>query len=423
MTKQLLDELAWRGLISQTTDRAALAEHLDGGSRTLYCGFDPTADSLHIGSLVPLWTLRRFQLAGHRPILLLGGATGLIGDPSFRDDERTLNDSGLVADWVEALHRQVQPFLDFSGEHGALIVNNLDWTRQLDVVSFLRDIGKHFSINAMIQRESVKARLERPDQGISYTEFSYMLLQGMDFLELARQYDCYLQIGGSDQWGNIISGADLIRRHMAREAYAMTLPLVTKADGSKFGKTASGTVWIDGAKTSPYAFYQFWVNAADADVLSFLNYFTFLERETIDALAASTAEHPERREAQLRLAREVTALVHGADAVASAERITAALFAGELNALTEDDFAQLRLDGISSSECAPGAGLLTAMVDGGLAKSTSEARKLVQGGGVRVNGEPVSDAQMTLDFSRGFYGQFLMLQRGKKRHHLLFRAA
>lgn len=417
--QDLIAELQWRGLVAQTTDLEGLQEHLSSGSRTLYCGFDPTADSLHIGSLVPLLTLRRFQEFGHRPILLLGGATGLIGDPSFRDDERSLNDEGTVSDWVESLRQQAAPFLDMQGNNAAVIGNNLDWTQELDVISFLRDIGKHFSVNSMIVRDSVKTRLDRPDQGISYTEFSYMLLQGMDFLELTKRYDCSLQIGGSDQWGNIVSGLDLVRRHLSKEVYALTLPLVTKADGTKFGKTASGTIWLDAAKTSPYTFYQFWLNSADADVENFLNYFTFLSAGEIADLVQAMADHPEQRAAQKKLAESVTTLVHGEAAVDSAQRISAALFGGAISELTEADFDQLRLDGIPSSSIESGSGLLTAMVGAGLAKSVGEARKLVQGGGVRLQGQAVMDPQAVIDFSAGAFGQFLMLQKGKKNHHLL----
>lgn len=423
MTTELLKELEWRGLISQSSDPEALGKHLDEAPRTLYCGFDPTADSLHIGSMVPLLTLRRFQQCGHAPILLLGGATGLIGDPSFRDDERTLNSAEVVAGWVEALHRQVEPFLDFGGSNSARIVNNLDWTQQLDVISFLRDIGKHFSVNAMIQRDSVRTRLERAEQGISYTEFSYMLLQGMDYLELAKQYECSLQIGGSDQWGNIVSGVDLVRRHLAREAYAMTLPLVTKADGSKFGKTAGGTVWLDPNKTSPYSFYQFWLNTADADVDTFLKYFTFLGEAEIAELADLTASAPEQRQAQKVLAEQVTTLVHGAEAVTSAQRISQALFGGALAELTESDFQQLAVDGLPSSHADQGAGLLAVMVEARLAKSVGEARKLVQGGGVRINGEVVGDPKAEIDFGNARFGQYLLLKKGKKAHHLLLRAS
>lgn len=419
MSRDLIDELQWRGLIAQASDLEGLAEHLATASRTLYCGFDPTADSLHIGSLVPLLALRRFQQHGHRPILLLGGATGLIGDPSFKTDERTLNDSGVVAGWVKALRTQVEPFLDFDGENGAIMSNNLEWTENLDVISFLRDIGKHFSVNQMIQRDSVRQRLERADQGISYTEFSYMLLQGMDYLELAKRYECSLQIGGSDQWGNIVSGMDLVRRHLGREAFALTLPLVTKADGSKFGKTASGTVWLSPEKTSPYSFYQFWLNTADADVVNYLRYFSFLDKEAIDGLAEDLAAQPERRNAQRRLAEEITELVHGADAVVSAQRISQALFGGTPQDLQEDDLHQLQQDGLPSTVCNQGDGLLSVMVEAGLTRSTGEARKLVQGGGVRLNGEALSDPRAEVDFSQALYGRYIVLRRGKKVYHLL----
>jgi tyrosyl-tRNA synthetase len=419
----LLAELQWRGLISQVSDLDGLAAHLESGSRTLYCGFDPTADSLHIGSMVPLLALRRFQMHGHRPILLLGGATGLIGDPSFRADERSLNDHDVVAGWVDALRSQVEPFLDFAGNSAAVIENNLDWTENMDVITFLRDIGKHFSVNTMIQRESVRARLDREDQGITYTEFSYMLLQGMDYLELAKRHECSLQIGGSDQWGNILSGLDLVRRHLGREAYALTLPLVTKADGSKFGKTAGGTIWLDAAKTSPYTFYQFWLNAADADAGNYLRYFTFLNQAEIESLLDDLQAHPEQRNAQRKLAEEVTALVHGDDALASAQRISAALFGGGVSALQQSDLEQLQLDGLDSSKVGQGEGLLSAMVAGGVAKSTGEARKLVQGGGVRLNDNVVEDARQTLDFSQALFGKFFVLRRGKKVYHLLVKAA
>ena len=267
MSTRLIDELSQRGLIAQVSDQAGLSEHLEAGSRTLYCGFDPTADSLHIGNLVPLLTLRRFQLAGHRPILLMGGATGLIGDPAGRNDERSLNSGDVVAGWVDRIHRQVEGFVDFSGNNAALITNNLEWTAQLDVISFLRDVGKHFSVNAMLQRESVRTRLDRDEDGISYTEFSYMLLQAMDFVELAQRHNCSLQIGGSDQWGNIVSGMDLVRRRLQTDAYALTVPLIAKADGTKFGKTAEGAVWLDARRTSPFSFYQFWLNTADATMV------------------------------------------------------------------------------------------------------------------------------------------------------------
>jgi len=422
-THGLMHELRWRGLISQLSNANGLEEYLQGGSRALYCGFDPTADSLHIGSLVPLLALRRFQLQGHKPILLLGGATGLIGDPSGRDDERNLNTKDVVGSWVESLRAQVGRFLDFDGNNPAVICNNLDWTEKLDVVSFLRDVGKHFSVNGMIQRESVKTRLDREGQGISYTEFSYMLLQAMDFLELARREDCLIQIGGSDQWGNIVSGIDLVRRHLGKEAFALTMPLVTKSDGTKFGKSASGAIWLDAQKTSPYSFYQFWLNTADADVEPFLKLFTFLPEEEVAALARETLDHPELREGQRRLAREVTQLVHGEEALKSAERISECLFAGEVAGLQEADLAQLLQDGLSSSICEPGTGLLTAMVGANLVKSTGEARKLIQGNGVKMNGQPVTDPRMEISFDDALFGRFYLIRKGKKQYGLLVRGA
>lgn len=418
----MIENLERRGLVVQVSDAQGLREHLAGASRTLYCGFDPTADSLHIGHLVPLLTLRRFQLGGHRPILLLGGATGLIGDPSFRGDERLLNDATLVADWVERIRTQVEPFLDFEGSYGAVMANNLDWTQELDLITFLREVGKHFSVNAMIQRDSVRSRLERADTGISYTEFSYMLLQANDYLELAVRYGCSLQVGGSDQWGNIVSGMDLVRRRLRREAFAMTVPLVTRADGVKFGKTADGAIWLDPGKTSPYSFYQYWLNSADADVVRFLKFFTFQDAGEIDALEAGVRESPELRKAQKRLAEEVTKLVHGRDALGSAQRITDCLFGGSVEALREGDLDQLRLDGMGCIDVAEGrVGLLAALADSGLANSRGAARKLVQGGGVSVNGVKEQDAGRELDFADALHGKYYLLRRGKKNWHLLVR--
>ena len=416
----LLDDLKARGLMEQTTDASRLRSHLDGAMRTLYCGFDPTADSLHVGNLVPLLTLRRFQRAGHRPILLLGGATGLIGDPSGRDSERSLNDSELVAHWVERIRGQVEPLLDLDGEAGALIENNLMWTRQLDVISYLRDVGKFFSVNAMIGRDSVRSRLQREDAGISYTEFSYMLLQANDYLELAQRHGCSLQIGGSDQWGNIVSGIDLVRRRLGKEAHALTVPLVTRSDGAKFGKTADGAVWLDPAKTSPYAFYQFWLNVADADAVSYLRLFTFLDLATIDELAQAAARAPERREAQTKLAEEVTRLVHGADGLGAARRITDCLFGGDPNRLERGDLRQLELGGLVSAAIPERRlGLLAALVDSGLAPSRGAARKLVAAKGVSVNGQVRDDPACELDFADALYGRYYLLRRGKKNWRML----
>ena len=422
MANGLVDELEQRGLLAQVSDRNGLSDHLRSGSRVVYAGFDPTADSLHIGNLVPLLTLRRFQLCGHRPILLLGGATGLIGDPSGRKDERSLNAGEVVEGWVERIRSQVQGFVDFEGNNGAVIANNLDWTAGRDLISFLRDIGKHFSVNQMIQRDSVRDRLERDGEGISYTEFSYMLLQAMDYAELAERYDCTVQVGGSDQWGNIVSGMDLVRRRLGKAAFAMTLPLVTKADGTKFGKTAEGSVWLAPDRTSPYAFYQFWLNTSDADAVPYLKIFTFLGLEEIQSLADSLAEHPEQRDAQRRLAAEVTTLVHGKQALASAQRITQCLFAGDIEGLTQDDLDQLRQDGMDATTLeAASVGLLDALAEAGLAQSRGAARKLVQGNGLRVNGVLEGDIERQLDWQDALFGRFYLLRRGKKSWHLLVR--
>lgn len=424
----LLEELRTRELLAQASDPDGIERHLESASRTVYCGFDPTADSLHIGNLVPLLTLRRFQRRGHRPVLLIGGATGMIGDPSGRSVERNLNSADVVSDWVGRIRSQVEGFVEFQdgplGNSAAVIVNNLDWTAGLHVIDFLREVGKHFSVNQMIQRDSVRSRLEREGEGISYTEFSYMLLQANDFVELAERYGCSIQIGGSDQWGNIVSGIDLVRRKLGRESFALTLPLVTKADGSKFGKTADGTVWLDPRRTSPYTFYQFWLNTADADVVRFLKIFTFLALGEIDALGRDLAAAPEGRAAQRRLAREVTAMVHGSEAVNSAERISEALFDGAVAALSADDLEQLAQDGMDCTELAAGdIGLLAALADCGLARSRGEARKLIGGNGIRLNGQVQTDAERSLDWSDALHGRFYLLRKGKKNWHLLRRAS
>jgi tyrosyl-tRNA synthetase len=376
---------------------------------------------------VPLLTLRRAQLAGLKPILLLGGATGLIGDPSFKAVERSLNSADVVAGWVEKLHTQVGPFIDFDcGESSAIMANNLDWTKDLDVLTFLRDVGKHFSVNAMISKESVKQRIDREGEGISYTEFTYMILQSFDFAELNKRYGCTLQIGGSDQWGNITGGIDLTRRMNKEQVFGLTLPLVTKADGTKFGKTETGTIWLDAAKTSPYAFYQFWMNTADEDVYKFLRYFTFLDQGAIEEIERADAEAQGRKSAQGILAKEVTRLVHGEDGLAAAQRISEALFRGDLGELSESDLSQLALDGLPSSkvdgeEC----GLLQVLVDSGLAMTPrgevtmGQARKFVQSNAVSVNGEKITDVDSVLRKSDAYFGRFNLLKRGKKNFHLL----
>ena len=417
----IIGDLESRGLVSQMTSGDELRSVL-GQGRTLYCGFDPTAESLHIGNLVPLLSLRRFQLAGHRPIALVGGATGLIGDPSFKANERALNSADVVDGWVQRIKTQVSQFLDFdTGFSGAMVVNNLDWTKDVSVLDFLRDVGKHFSVNAMIQKDSVKQRIEREGAGISFTEFTYMILQSYDFAELYKRHDCILQVGGSDQWGNITGGIDLTRRLHRAQVYGLTIPLVTKADGQKFGKTETGTIWLDRNKTSPYAFYQFWLNVADADVYKFLRYFTFLSPLAISDVEASDKTAQGRPEAQGILAKEVTRLVHGDEGLQAAERISAALFSGELQSLSADDCAQLRLDGLPSTRVdAASKGIVEALVETGLANSNRMAREFIANNAVSVNGQRVESDAHNLDFGQALFGKYFVLKRGKKLFHLLY---
>jgi len=424
MSSSPIEDLEQRGLIAQVSDRSGLDAHLGSGSRTVYCGFDPTAESLHIGNLVPLLMLRRFQLYGHRPIGLVGGATGLIGDPSFKGNERALNDRSIVESWVTKIRGQVAQFVDLTGNNAAIVVDNLEWTRNLDVISFLRDVGKHFSVNAMMQKDSVRLRLTQAESGISFTEFSYMLLQSMDFAELSKRYGCTVQIGGSDQWGNITSGMDLVRRTQGTETFALTVPLITKADGSKFGKTEAGTVWLDSTKTSPYAFFQFWMNTADADCVRYLGAFTFLDIEEIRQLSIALQTSPERRQAQRRLAQEVTRLVHGRDGVATAERISSALFEGDVASLTEEDLSQLHLDGMPSGiidENDPG--LLAVLAASPLAESKGAAKRLVESGGIQINGRLVKNADAVLTASNALHNRYQLIRRGKKAWFLAVHAA
>jgi len=427
MSSTLLDDLRARGLVFQIAGEEDLPGWLDGGVRTLYCGFDPTADSLHIGSLVPLLMLRRFQLAGHKPLALVGGATGLIGDPSFKAQERQLNTPDVVAGWVEKLKVQVAKFIDFDcGEISAEVVNNLDWTADMRVLNFLRDIGKHFSVNSMIHKESVRQRLEREGSGISYTEFTYLILQSFDFAELHRRYGCSLQLGGSDQWGNITGGIDLTRRLHAGRVFGLTMPLVTKADGTKFGKTESGTVWLDPDRTSPYAFYQFWLGTADADVYRFLKFFTFLDVLEIDALEREDAQRDGRPEAQGVLAREVTRLVHGDEGLRAAERITAALFSGSCGSLAAGDLAQLRQDGLPASSLSRSdlPGTLTQMFsEAGLAGSGKQVKDALIRNAVTINGRSVGwDDNSAVDpcFAVGsaLHDRYYLVRLGKKKYHL-----
>lgn len=429
--KKLVMQLEQRGLIAQYSGDENLAAHLDV-SRTLYCGFDPTADSLHIGSLVPLLMLKRFQEAGHRPIILVGGSTGLIGDPSFKAEERKLNSPEIVAGWVEKIRHQTSQFVDFdeSLPNGAIIVNNLDWTAGIDVLDFLRDVGKHFSINSMIQKESVKQRLQRDGGGISFTEFSYSLLQSLDFAELNRRYNCTLQIGGSDQWGNIVGGIDLTRRQNQSQCFGLTSPLITKADGSKFGKTESGTVWLNAGKTSPYSFYQFWLNVADEDVYKFLRYFTFLSLEEIEDIERSDRDSDKKPEAQRILAREATELVHGKLGVEAALRISDALFSGDPNKLSKKDFEQMCQDGISSSVDEEGLlqkPLTQILTDCGMVKAGREVKDALGRHSVFVNGIPQGNsdnmkAREIFSKEKALHGRFFLVRLGKKKYHLFERA-
>ncbi|WP_429182146.1 tyrosine--tRNA ligase [Aeromonas salmonicida] len=412
-----LDELTQRGLVAQNSDPAALADHL-ATPRTVYCGFDPTAGSLHIGHLVPLLMLRRFQLAGHTPVALVGGATGLIGDPSFKATERSLNSSDTVQGWVASLSAQIRALLPADeGLSAPQLVNNGDWMGQMSALDFLRDIGKHFSVNAMLARESVRQRLARPDQGISFTEFSYALLQSYDFAVLHQRLGCTLQIGGNDQWGNITSGMDLTRRLHQAQVHGMTLPLITKADGTKFGKTEGGAVWLDPALTSPYAFYQFWLGTADEDVYRFLRYYSFMSLSEIDELEAEDAKRQGRKQAQQVLANELTELVHGKAALAAVQRISELLFSGDVARLGESDLAQLAQDGMPSSTVSGEIDLVTLLVSCGLANSKRIARELLAAGAISLNGAFKQDEQLSADDR--LFGRYLLLRRGKKQYRLV----
>ena len=426
----VIQDLKARGLIAQTTDIEALDALLNEQKIALYCGFDPTADSLHIGHLLPVLALRRFQQAGHTPIALVGGATGMIGDPSFKAVERSLNSAETVAGWVESIRNQLKPFLSFEGENAAIMANNADWFGSMNCLDFLRDIGKHFSVNAMLNKESVKQRIERDDVGISFTEFAYSLLQGYDFAELNKRHGAVLEIGGSDQWGNITAGIDLTRRLNQKQVFGLTLPLVTKSDGTKFGKTEGGAVWLNAKKTSPYQFYQFWLKVADADVYKFLKYFTFLSIEEIDAIEAKDQASGTKPEAQRILAEEMTRLIHGEAALQAAQRISESLFAEDQSSLTESDFEQLALDGLPAFEVSDDLNVVEALVKTGLASSNKEARGFVNSKAVLLNGQAAElnnpnhaaerpdDAYLLTDEHKRF-GKYTIVRRGKRNHALL----
>ena len=408
----IVDELQWRGLIAVSTDEDALRKAFADGPVTVYCGFDPTAPSLHLGNLVQILTIRRLQQAGHRPLGLVGGATGLIGDPK-PTAERTLNAPEVVAEWVERVRAQIEPFLSFEGPNAAVMVNNLDWTSGMSAIEFLRDIGKHFRVNKMISKEAVSRRLNS-DQGISYTEFSYQILQGMDFLELYRRYGCTMQTGGSDQWGNLTAGIDLIHRVEGDSVHALATPLITKADGTKFGKTEGGAIWLDPEMTTPYAFYQFWLNADDRDIATFQRIFSFKSREELEELERATEERPQARAAQRALAEELTTLVHGADQCAAVIAASRALFGqGDLAELDEATLAAAlsELPRAQVTELAPVADLL-ALIE--LVPSKSAARRTIKEGGAYLNNEKVTEEDATPVAGDLIHGRWLVLRRGKK---------
>ncbi|MCM3798202.1 tyrosine--tRNA ligase [Caldibacillus thermoamylovorans] len=414
----LLEDLQYRGLINQITDEGGLKKLLAEESIKLYCGFDPTADSLHIGHLLPILILRRFQLAGHQPIALVGGATGLIGDPSGKKAERTLNAKETVENWVESIKGQLSRFLDFdSKENPATMANNYDWTGKMDVITFLRDVGKNFGLNYMLAKDTVQSRLET---GISFTEFSYMILQSLDFLKLYETENCRLQIGGSDQWGNITAGLELIRKtHEEAKAFGLTVPLVTKADGTKFGKTEGNAVWLDPEKTTPYEFYQFWINTEDRDVVNYLKYFTFLSHEEIEELAKATAEQPEKRLAQKALAEDVTKLVHGEAALKQAIRISEALFSGNIKELNGAEIEQGFKDVPSFTNTEAEANLVDLLVAAKISPSKRQAREDIQNGAIYINGDRVTDVQYVLGDSDKIEGKFTIIRRGKKKYYLI----
>ena len=412
----IIDELSWRGLIAVSTDIDELRAALNSGRVTVYCGFDPTAPGLHIGNLVQLLTLRRLQLAGHRPIGLVGGATGLIGDPSGKSAERVLNPAEVVAGWVDGIRGEVSRFLDFdAGETSALVVSNLDWTAPMTALEFLRDIGKHFSVNRMLDRESVRARLEAG--GISYTEFSYQLLQAMDFLELYRRYGCTLQLGGSDQWGNLVAGVGLIRSVESASVHALATPLITKPDGTKYGKTEGGAIWLSADLMPPYAFYQFWLNVSDAEVPGLLRVFSFKTREEIDELVRESTERPAARIGQRALAEEVTTLVHGADETGRAIAASRALFGqGSLTDLDERTLAAVAAE-VRAAQVPRNGGLppvANMMAAAGVAPTVSAARRAIAGGGAYLNNQKVTDEKAVPGAEDLLHGRYLILRRGKR---------
>ncbi|MEH7074732.1 tyrosine--tRNA ligase [Neobacillus drentensis] len=414
---ELLQDLAWRGIIYQQTDEEGLKDTLSKEPISLYCGVDPTADSMHIGHLLPFLTLRRFQQHGHRPIVLVGGATGLIGDPSGKSEERKLLTLETVQDNVAGIKLQLKKIFEFEGENGAIMVNNYDWAGSMDVVTFLRDIGKHIGVNYMLAKDTIASRLET---GISFTEFTYTILQAMDFLHLYENHNCKLQIGGSDQWGNITSGLELIRKVQPEgsKAYGLTIPLVTKADGTKFGKTESGAVWLDPEKTTPYEFYQFWINTADADVVKYLKIFTFLSHEVIEQLEKAVQDEPHLRKAQKVLAEELTRLIHGEDSLQQAIKISQALFSGDVSSLSAAEIEQGFKD-VPAYASQAEVNLVDLLVAAKISPSKRQAREDIANGAVTVNGEKITDTAYALTETDRIEGQFTIIRRGKKKYTLI----
>ncbi|HDJ1426516.1 TPA: tyrosine--tRNA ligase [Staphylococcus aureus] len=417
MTNVLIEDLKWRGLIYQQTDEQGIEDLLNKEQVTLYCGADPTADSLHIGHLLPFLTLRRFQEHGHRPIVLIGGGTGMIGDPSGKSEERVLQTEEQVDKNIEGISKQMHNIFEFGTDHGAVLVNNRDWLGQISLISFLRDYGKHVGVNYMLGKDSIQSRLEH---GISYTEFTYTILQAIDFGHLNRELNCKIQVGGSDQWGNITSGIELMRRMYGQtDAYGLTIPLVTKSDGKKFGKSESGAVWLDAEKTSPYEFYQFWINQSDEDVIKFLKYFTFLGKEEIDRLEQSKNEAPHLREAQKTLAEEVTKSIHGEDALNDAIRISQALFSGDLKSLSakelKDGFKDVPQVTLSNDT----TNIVEVLIETGISPSKRQAREDVNNGAIYINGERQQDVNYALAPEDKIDGEFTIIRRGKKKYFMV----
>ncbi|HDP5833473.1 TPA: tyrosine--tRNA ligase [Staphylococcus aureus] len=417
MTNVLIEDLRWRGLIYQQTDEQGIEDLLNKEQVTLYCGADPTADSLHIGHLLPFLTLRRFQEHGHRPIVLIGGGTGMIGDPSGKSEERVLQTEEQVDKNIEGISKQMHNIFEFGTDHGAVLVNNRDWLGQISLISFLRDYGKHVGVNYMLGKDSIQSRLEH---GISYTEFTYTILQAIDFGHLNRELNCKIQVGGSDQWGNITSGIELMRRMYGQtDAYGLTIPLVTKSDGKKFGKSESGAVWLDAEKTSPYEFYQFWINQSDEDVIKFLKYFTFLGKEEIDRLEQSKNEAPHLREAQKTLAEEVTKFIHGEDALNDAIRISQALFSGDLKSLSakelKDGFKDVPQVTLSNDT----TNIVEVLIETGISPSKRQAREDVNNGAIYINGERQQDVNYALAPEDKIDGEFTIIRRGKKKYFMV----